>query len=78
MALRDLLILGAETDLSSERGVTCDGLIASPSDPSLIERARAAKNSLGERAMILGHHYQRDEVIFFSAVFTSWLKVQIF
>ncbi len=68
MALRDLLILGAETDLSSERGVTCDGLIPSPSDPSLIERARAAKNSLGERAMILGHHYQRDEVIQFADI----------
>ena len=68
MALSDLLILGAERDFSSERGVTCDGLLPSPSDPSLVERAHAAKNSLGSRAMILGHHYQRDEVIQFADI----------
>ena len=31
-------------------------------------RARAARKALGERAFILGHHYQRDEVIHFADV----------
>src|SRR6476659_3192395 len=33
------------------------------SDAELGERIRAAKATLGERAVILGHFYQRDEVI---------------
>ena len=68
MALTDLLLLGQNSDLLSERGVSCDGALSSPSDPSLLERALAAKNSLGSRAMILGHHYQRDEVIAFADI----------
>ena len=68
MALTDLLLLGQNSDLLSERGVSCDGALPSPSDPSLLERALAAKNSLGSRAMILGHHYQRDEVIAFADI----------
>jgi len=68
MALTDLLLLGQNSDLLSERGVSCDGALPSPSDPSLLERAVAAKNSLGSRAMILGHHYQRDEVIAFADI----------
>ena len=68
MALTDLLLLGQNSDLSSERGVSCDGALPTPSDPSLLERAVAAKNSLGSRAMILGHHYQRDEVIQFADI----------
>ena len=68
MALTDLLLLGQNSDLSSERGVSCDGSLPTPSDPSLLERAVAAKNSLGSRAMILGHHYQRDEVIQFADI----------
>src|SRR6201999_3800577 len=38
------------------------------SDPTLVERARAARAALGDRAFILGHHYQRDEVIEFADV----------
>lgn len=68
MALTDLLLLGQNSDLSSERGVSCDGALPLPSDPSLVERAIAAKNSLGSKAMILGHHYQRDEVIQFADI----------
>jgi quinolinate synthase len=34
----------------------------------LWERAWAARRALGERAVILGHHYQRDEVIAFADV----------
>ena len=33
-----------------------------------MERARAAKNALGSRVFVLGHHYQRDEVIQFADV----------
>jgi quinolinate synthase len=68
MSLTNLLLLGQGSDLASERGVSCDGALPQPSDPTLLERARAAKNSLGSRAMILGHHYQRDEVIQFADI----------
>jgi quinolinate synthase len=34
--------------------------------PELVERIAAAKALLGERLVILGHHYQRDEVIRFA------------
>src|SRR5262245_48421217 len=34
--------------------------------PELFERIPSAKDQLGERLVILGHHYQRDEVIQFS------------
>ena len=36
--------------------------------PCLVERARGAKAALGERVFVLGHHYQRDEVIQFADV----------
>jgi quinolinate synthase len=32
-------------------------------DDDLVERISAAKRALGDRLVILGHHYQRDEVI---------------
>src|SRR3954453_22030172 len=63
-----LLPLGRGTDLTSERGVECPGDLPVPSDPGLVERARAAKEALGERVFVLGHHYQRDEVIQFADV----------
>lgn len=68
MSLTNLLLLGQGSDLASERGVSCDGALPQPSDSTLVERAIAAKNSLGERTMILGHHYQRDEVIQFADI----------
>ena len=40
----------------------------SPSDPDLVARALAAKEALGSRVFVLGHHYQRDEVIQFADV----------
>src|SRR3954451_14977844 len=58
-----LLVLGTGTDLHTERGVECPGDLPAPSDPGLVERARAAKAALGDRVFVLGHHYQRDEVI---------------
>jgi quinolinate synthase len=63
-----LLLLGRGADPSAERGVSCPGQLPSPSDPSLVERAHAAKRALGERLFVLGHHYQRDEVIQFADV----------
>ncbi|MGV9254668.1 quinolinate synthase NadA [Streptomyces sp. NPDC003697] len=63
-----LLLLGREADPKSERGVECPGDLPSPSDPGLVERARAAKEKLGDKVFVLGHHYQRDEVIQFADV----------
>ncbi len=63
-----LLALGAEADHNSERGVSCPGELPPASDPSLVARARAARAALGDRAFLLGHHYQRDEVIQFADV----------
>lgn len=63
-----LLPLGRGTDLASERGVECPGDLPAASDPDLVARARAAKEALGERVFVLGHHYQRDEVIQFADV----------
>ena len=63
-----LLLLGRGSDLDSERGVDCPGELPAASDPTLAERARAAKAALGERVFVLGHHYQRDEVIQFADV----------
>ena len=66
--LTELLLLGRESDLLSERGVSCEGELPAASDPALVERARAARTALGRSTMILGHHYQRDEVIEFADI----------
>ncbi|NMR21299.1 quinolinate synthase NadA [Cellulomonas fimi] len=63
-----LLLLGRGVDLVSERGVECAGELPAPSEPGLVERARAARAALGDRVFVLGHHYQRDEVIDFADV----------
>jgi quinolinate synthase len=63
-----LLFLGSAADPDSERGVLCPGDLPPASDPDLVERARAAKAALGDRLFVLGHHYQRDEVIQFADV----------
>jgi quinolinate synthase len=63
-----LLLLGRGSDPSAERGVDCPGELPAASDPSLVARARAARDRLGHRAFVLGHHYQRDEVIQFADV----------
>lgn len=64
----NLLLLGSLADPLSERGVTCSGDIPEASDPELLSRAREARQALGDRAIILGHHYQRDEVIEFADI----------
>src|SRR5687767_4955394 len=63
-----LLPLGKGKDLGAERGVECPGDLPAASDPDLVARAKAAKEALGSRVFILGHHYQRDEVIQFADV----------
>ncbi len=63
-----LLVLGRGSDPASERGVDCPGSLPAASDPDLVARATAAKAALGERVFVLGHHYQRDEVIQFADV----------
>ncbi|MGZ4459920.1 MAG: quinolinate synthase NadA [Nocardioidaceae bacterium] len=63
-----LLLLGHGADPSSERGVDCPGELPPASDPALVARAQAAKAALGDRVFVLGHHYQRDEVIAFADV----------
>ena len=63
-----LLLLGRGADPNSERGVECPGDLPPASDPDLVERARRARALLGDRAFVLGHHYQRDEVIQFADV----------
>ena len=64
----NLLLLGSQSDPLSERGVTCAGEVPDASDPELVSRARVARAALGDRAIILGHHYQRDEVINFADI----------
>jgi quinolinate synthase len=68
ISLQELLILGPGRDLASERGVSCSGELPAASDPELSARATAARAALGKRALILGHHYQRDEVIQFADI----------
>jgi quinolinate synthase len=64
----NLLLLGSGSDPLSERGVTCAGEIPAASDPDLVARAKVARAALGDRAIVLGHHYQRDEVIEFADI----------
>ena len=66
--LSELLLLGQGRDLQSERGVSCNGELPAASEPGLVERAIVARAALGTRAMVLGHHYQRDEVIAFADI----------
>ncbi|KPM55158.1 quinolinate synthetase [Frankia sp. R43] len=63
-----LLLLGRDSDPGSERGVECPGDLPPAADPGLAERAREAKAALGDDVFVLGHHYQRDDVIAFADV----------
>ncbi|MET7472335.1 quinolinate synthase NadA [Micromonospora sp. NPDC005686] len=63
-----LLLLGRGSDSATERGVECPGDLPAPSDSGLVARAAAAKAALGTKVFVLGHHYQRDEVIQFADV----------
>ncbi|CAN5133019.1 quinolinate synthase NadA [soil metagenome] len=61
-----LLVLGRAADPTSERGTICPGDVPPASDPTLVARAEAARAALGDQVFVLGHHYQRDEVIRFA------------
>jgi quinolinate synthase len=63
-----LNLLGTLSDPKTERGVECPGFLPAASDPNLVQRAESAKAALGSQVFILGHHYQRDEVIQFADV----------
>ncbi|HKE50875.1 MAG TPA: quinolinate synthase NadA [Actinomycetes bacterium] len=63
-----LLLLGRGADPFTERGVECPGGLPAAADPTLVDRATAAKAVLGDELFVLGHHYQRDEVIQFADV----------
>jgi quinolinate synthase len=80
ISVSNLIQLGAAEPLTSpvtqpesialpeiEKGVGCgfDSYLLAP-DCSLDERIAQAKRRLGERVVILGHHYQRDEVVKFA------------
>jgi quinolinate synthase len=67
-SLMPLLVLGQGRELATERGVECPGDLPAPSDPDLVARARTAKAALRDSVFVLGHHYQRDEVIEFADV----------
>src|SRR5204862_1726998 len=60
--------LGPGAAARSAAGVACPGARPPAPAPSLVARAKAARLALGARAFILGHHYQRDEVIQFADV----------
>jgi quinolinate synthase len=61
-----LLLLGRGSDPATERGVVCPGDLPARDDPTLATRAQAAKDTLGDQVIVLGHHYQRDQVIAFA------------
>lgn len=61
-----LLLLGRRSDSGSERGVVCPGDLPAPDDPALADRARTARQALGDDVVVLGHHYQRDDVMAFA------------
>ncbi len=61
-----LVVLGpTPSPERSERGTLCVDLPPA-ADPALAARAAAAKETLGDTLTILGHHYQKAEVIQFA------------
>lgn len=60
-----LILSPAPPPATSERGTDCTGLPPA-SDPALVERAAAARQALDDQLVVLGHHYQKQEVIQFA------------
>ena len=61
------LIIDEETAVSPETGNACslENYLALP-DNTMDERIATARERLGATTILLGHHYQRDEVIRFA------------
>ena len=61
------LVIDEETAASAEANETCslENYLALP-DHTMDERIAAARAKLGATTVILGHHYQRDEVVRFA------------
>jgi quinolinate synthase len=61
------LVIDEVAAVSPENGVSCslENYLALP-DHSMDERIAAARERLGSTTVLLGHHYQRDEVIRFA------------
>jgi quinolinate synthase len=55
----------SEVDLDSQQTCSLENFLALP-DHSMDDRIAAARRKLGSQVLILGHHYQRDEVIRFA------------
>src|SRR5262245_20756805 len=71
------LLTGYEKTRLNERQALPDAYLRL-ADDELDVRIAAAKAALGERLVILGHHYQRDEVISFADVTGDSLKLAQF
>jgi quinolinate synthase len=60
-----LILDRAPAPATSERGTTCTDLPPA-ADPELVARAAAARQALDDQVVVLGHHYQKQEVIQFA------------
>ena len=69
------VVPGQGRELATERDVEWPGELRAPSDPGLVKRARDARAALGDKVFVLGHHYQRDEVIEFADVMGDSFKL---
>jgi quinolinate synthase len=63
--IQTLIVDRAPAPSLSERGTFCTDLPPA-SDPGLIARAAAARQALDDQVVVLGHHYQKQEVIQFA------------
>jgi quinolinate synthase len=55
-----------ELDVISEPGTAQDALIAETTSEEVVQRIHALKEELRYKIVILGHHYQRDDIIQFA------------